>query len=73
MSSQRVLGIVLLVAGCLLLAIGLNATDSVGESVREGLIGNYSDKTMWFIVGGSVMVVVGGAATLLGGGRTRST
>ena len=72
MSSQRILGIILVVAGCLLLAFGLHATDSIGESVKEGVTGKYTDKTTLFIIGGAVMAVVGAAVTFLGSGRTRS-
>jgi hypothetical protein len=70
MSSQRVLGIVLLVVGVILFAMGLNATDSVTESVSEGLTGKYTDKTTWYLVGGVAMALVGGAMALFGGGRS---
>lgn len=69
MNSQRLLGIALLVAGVLLLVFGLNATESVGESVKEGVTGRYTDKTTWFIVGGAAAAIVGGLMTLFGGGR----
>lgn len=72
MSSQRILGIVLLVVGLILLFFGLNATDSVGESVHEGLTGKYSDKTTWYIVGGAAAAVVGVVLAFFGGGRRPS-
>ena len=37
MSTQRIVGIVLLIGGLILLYFGLHATESVGESVKEGL------------------------------------
>lgn len=72
MNSQRILGLVLLVVGVTILLFGLNATDSVADNVKEGLTGRFSDKTMWYLLGGAALAVAGGAMTLFGGGRTRS-
>jgi len=72
MSSQRILGVVLLAVGIGLLIFGLNATDSVGEKVTEGLTGKYTDKTTWYIIGGVALALAGGAMALIGGRRTRS-
>ena len=68
--SPRILGIVLLVAGLILVAFGLNASDSVADTVKEGVTGRYTDKTMWYLIGGAVLAVAGGAMALRGGGRT---
>jgi uncharacterized protein DUF3185 len=70
MNSQRALGLVLLVVGVILFLFGLNATDSVADSVSEGLTGKYTDKTMWYIVGGLASALVGAALTFFG--RVRS-
>jgi ABC-type Fe3+ transport system permease subunit len=73
MSSQRILGLVLLALGVVLLLFGLNATDSVADSVSEGVTGKYTDETMWYLIGGGVLIVVGGAIAFLksgGGART---
>jgi len=72
MNPQRILGIVLLVVGIILFAFGLNATESVTDTVSEGLTGKYTDKTTWFLIGGIAMALVGGAMALFGGGRSRS-
>jgi len=69
MNSRRSIGFALLVVGVLLLAFGLNATDSLGDSVNEGLTGRYTDRTMWYILGGSALAVLGGGMALFGGGR----
>lgn len=71
MSSQRIFGLILLVVGVLLLLFGLNATDSVSDTVSEGVTGKYTDKTMWYLVGGAAMAVVGLALTLFGAGGKR--
>lgn len=73
MSPQRILGVVLLVVGLILLYFGLNATESVGESVSEGLTGKYSDKTTWYIVGGAAAAVAGLVLGFFGGRKTSLT
>lgn len=72
MNSKRSLGLALLVVGVILLLFGLNASDSVTDTVNEGLTGRYTDKTMWYIVGGAALAVGGAALALFGGGRARS-
>lgn len=69
MSSQRTLGLVLLVVGVVLLLFGLNATESVTDTVKEGLTGRFTDKTMWYLIGGAALGVAGLALTLFGRGR----
>lgn len=69
--SNRVLGIMMLVVGVMLLVFGLNATDSAADSVKEGLTGRYTDKTMWYLIGGGALAV-GGALLAFAGGRRRS-
>ena len=68
MSSQRIFGLILLVVGALLLLLGLNATDSVTESVKEGVTGRYTATTTWYLVGGGAMALLGLALTVFGGG-----
>jgi hypothetical protein len=70
--NSRVLGFVLLAVGLALLLFGLNATDSVTDSVSEGLTGKYTDKTMWFIIGG-IAASIGGLAMVFLGRRGRLT
>ncbi len=69
MSSQRVLGLVLLIVGLILLVFGLNATESVADSVSEGVTGRYTDKTMWYLIGGAAAAICGLALTFFGAGR----
>lgn len=71
MNSNRLFGLLLLVIGSILLYFGLNATESIGESVKEGLTGTYTDRTTWFLVGGAAAAVVG-AGLVLFSARTRT-
>jgi len=70
--SPRIIGIMLLVVGLALLGFGLNATDSVSDSVKEGFTGRYTDKTMWYLIGGGALAI-GGAALALRGGKSSLT
>lgn len=59
MSAGRITGIVILVLGVVLLLFGMNAADSFGEQLREGLTGQFSDTTTLYIIGGILAIVVG--------------
>lgn len=71
--SPRILGIILLVVGAILLAFGFNATDSVSDTVSEGVTGRYTDKTMWYLIGGAALVIGGGALAFFGRDATSKT
>ncbi|HEV8113673.1 MAG TPA: DUF3185 family protein [Planctomycetota bacterium] len=64
--SPRIIGIVLLVVGIVLVLFGLNATDSVADTVKEGVTGRYTDKTMWYLIGGAALIIAGGGLGLAG-------
>ena len=59
MSTNKILGIVLLVAGGVLVFFGLNATEAAAEELTEAFTGRYSDQTMWYLIGGGVAAVLG--------------
>lgn len=67
--SPRVAGIAALVVGLVLLIFGLNASNSVADSVSEGFTGRFTDTTMWYLVGGGLLVAIGLGMTVLGRGR----
>jgi hypothetical protein len=66
MNPNRTLGLILLVVGLTLLYFGLRATDSLSESITEGLSVSYTDKTLWLIVGGAVATIAGGTLAFFG-------
>ncbi len=66
MSGAKILGIVLIVVGAILLYFGINATESVGEQVVEGVTGRYTDNTMWYLIGGGVAAAAGIGLLLFG-------
>ena len=59
MCSIRALGVVALIVGIILLGFGLNSTQSVPEKVMEGVVGRYSQTTMWYLITGVAMIVGG--------------
>ncbi len=59
MNARRSLGIALLVGGAILLAFGLDASNSFSSDVTEAFTGSPSDRTMWMIVLGSATAVAG--------------
>lgn len=67
---NRLLGLAAIVAGVVLLIFGFNAADSLSSEVSEFFSGNPSDKSMWMMIGGAVLVIVGLGLTLLRGKST---
>ena len=57
--------------GMTMLYFGYNASQSVGEKVVEGITGQYSNHTMWYVIGG-IAAIVGGAGLALWGGWRRA-
>jgi hypothetical protein len=66
MSPQRILGVVLLVAGVALLIIGINASHSMADRVSDTFTGRFTDRTTWYIVGGIASGIVGLLMMLFG-------
>ena len=68
MNSRKILGLVLLAVGAVRLYFGLQATDAPLEEARETLTGDYSDRTMLYLICGAA-AAVGGLAMLVIGKR----
>ena len=64
---NRLVSLVLLVAGIILIISGVAASDSLGSSFSRFFTGNPTDKTIWLLIGGFVAAAVGAA------GLTRGT
>lgn len=59
MKTNKLIGIILLVLGGVLIYFGLNATESPTEEIAEAVTGRYTDKTMYYLIGGAVSAVLG--------------
>ena len=68
MSPQRILGIVLLVAGIAALVMGMNASHSVGDQVSQTFTGRFTKETMWYLIGGGAAALFG-LLMVFGGGK----
>jgi hypothetical protein len=67
MSTQRIVGIVLLVIGVILLVIGVNASDSLADQFSKTFTGKWTDNTAWYIYGGIALALLGLGLTAFGG------
>jgi hypothetical protein len=72
MSSQRILGIVLLVVGVGVLIYGLNASHSVADRLSDTFTGRFTQATTWYIITGAASGLLGLLLVALGGGRGRA-
>ena len=68
-NTKKIVAIVLIVVGAVLLYFGLQATDAPLEQARESLTGDYSDRTMQYLIGGVVAVAAGLAMLFFSGRR----
>ncbi|MFN0010632.1 MAG: DUF3185 family protein [Phycisphaerales bacterium] len=69
MSTQRIVGIVLIVVGVILIVIGVNSSNSLADQVSETFTGRFTDATTWYIVGGIGAALLGLLAILVRGGK----
>lgn len=63
MNSIRVVGLMMLFAGIILFIFGISASQTVTEKVVESVSGRYTEHTMWYIIGGIVLMI--GGSTLM--------
>lgn len=67
MNSRRAIGIALLIGGIILLAFGMNASQSFAWEVSEAFTGSPSDRSVWMLVSGAIAAVAGGLMALMPG------
>jgi hypothetical protein len=66
---NRTFSLVLLSIGAVLVIYGLNALDSIGSSFSRFFTGAPTDKTIWLLLGG-VLLVFAGLGNLFRGGKS---
>jgi uncharacterized membrane protein len=66
MSSNQIIGILLVAVGIFLLVFGFNASQAPLDQLSEAFTGKYRDSTMVYLVGGLIALVAGGALALTG-------
>jgi hypothetical protein len=72
MSTQRILGIVILVVGIILLVVGVNSSNSVADQVSETFTGRFTDATTWYLIGGVAASLMGVLMLAIPMGRKRA-
>lgn len=65
MTPNRILGVVLLVVGCILLALAYSASQSVADQAKHIFTGNFRDRTTIMLIGGAISCIAGLAALLV--------
>lgn len=71
MGVVRLLGVMLAVAGGVLLWTGLRARDSMAERVTEAFTGRNTERTTLYLAGGGAALAGGVLLVLFGGRRGR--
>ena len=56
---NRIVGIAVLIVGLMLLVWGLSASDSLGSGISRLFTGSPTDKTIYLLVGGGLLIAVG--------------
>lgn len=59
MKINRIVSILLIVIGVVLLGFGIAATQRTGEKVVGEITGNFTNQTMWYIIGGIAFIIGG--------------
>jgi hypothetical protein len=64
---NRFAGIVVLVAGLVLVGWGLNVSDSVQSGISRLFTGSPTDKAVYLVAGGALLAIVGGSMAIYRG------
>jgi hypothetical protein len=64
MNAATIVGIVVLIAGIVWLAFGLNAADAPLERLSETFTGRYTGETQWALIGGAAVAAAGAALAI---------
>lgn len=59
MNTNKLIAIVLLALGAFLLYMGYQSSQGLDDQVSEALTGNFTDATMWYLIGGGIAVIAG--------------
>ncbi len=63
---MNIIGIVILAVGVVLLLFGLNSSRAITDKISQSVTGRFTQKTMWYLIGGIALIVAGGALLFLG-------
>lgn len=60
MTASSLFGLLVLLAGVFLIGFGVRASQTMTNQVVEGLTGRFTRRTMWYLIGGGLLVLLGG-------------
>ena len=66
MKLSQILGLAVFAAGVILLGFAYHASNAPIDQLSDALTGHFTDRTMWYFVGGGAALVGGAAMVLLG-------
>ena len=67
------IALAILVGGIVLMIYGINASHSFSSDVSRIFTGNPTDRSMWFLISGAVLIVAGGSGLVVGGKQLRAS
>ena len=59
MGASRIFGVVLLVAGLIVVALAYTSSQSMADQTKHFFTGNFRDKTTWMMLAGAIATVLG--------------
>lgn len=59
MINGKIVAVVLLVLGTFLLYMGYQSSQGLDDQISETITGNFTDQTMWYLLGGAISLVAG--------------
>lgn len=59
MNTNKLIAIVLLALGAFLLYMGYQSSQGLDDQVSEALTGNFTDQTIWYLIGGGISAIAG--------------
>lgn len=69
MHINRLLSTIFIVAGIVLLVLGISAMDSFGSDVSRFFTGTPTDKSVWMVIGGLISLIIGSSGFFIGRSR----
>jgi hypothetical protein len=69
-SMNKAISLALLIAGAILLAFGIDASNSAGSSISRAVNGAPTNEAIWLLVGGGIAALVGLVGVLRGSRET---
>lgn len=66
MTTNKIIGIALLILGVVLLYLGYQSSQGLDDQISEAITGEYTDNTMMYWIAGAICLVVGAVLSLTG-------